>query len=184
MAGTHINIAAVKAEMRMHEEALIHAQKALNLLKRNFSPTPNMVIGLIIAYHNVGLQFEHLGDEEEATKHYQSGMELALEQLGRHHPLTIELAKAHKNAIEGDPVSPKIEVPLPLVLERPRFKPTERRYFSRNLMAPVTHKRNQFKSVSPRESDEVRAAKKSVSPRESEEIYNVRASKKIKNSWS
>ena len=36
VAGTHINIAAIKADMRMHEEALTHAQKALNLLKRNF----------------------------------------------------------------------------------------------------------------------------------------------------
>ena len=81
--------------------------------------------------------------------------------------MTVELTRAHRNALEGVPMRPKIEEPLPLVLERPRYKLKERRFYSRNQMVPIRYKRSQFKSVSPRES-----------------IRDIRAPKQIKNSWS
>ena len=101
VAGTHLNICAIKSQLNKHESALQHAKQALFLLSSpGFEFTPNSVTTLAIAYHNAGVEYEFLTETGEAAKAYHSGWELAKQHLGTSHPLTHSLEKSYRNVTE------------------------------------------------------------------------------------
>ena len=87
LAGTHLNICAIRSGLGAHDKALEHAKKAIRLLVS--SPTsPNANSTLVIAYHNAGIEFDFLGHPSEAQESYMLGYELAKQTLGVNHTLT------------------------------------------------------------------------------------------------
>lgn len=102
VAGTHLNICAIKSQLGKHESALQHAKQALYLLSASgLELTPNSVTTLAIAYHNTGVEYEFLLELEEAAKAYLSGWDLAKQHLGVSHPLTHSLEKSYRNVTDG-----------------------------------------------------------------------------------
>lgn len=107
VAGTHLNICAIKSQLGKHDSALQHAKQALYLLSAGFEFTPNSVTTLAIAYHNTGVEYEFLMEVEEAAKAYLSGWDLAKQHLGGSHPLTHSLEKSYRNVTDGKGKSEK-----------------------------------------------------------------------------
>lgn len=99
LAGTHLNICAVYSLMNQHEKALGHGVLAIKFLKEAYEEDKEIgtLTSLIIALNNTGFEYELLKDYEGAQSIYKSGFELASKNLGPEHPVTLALAKAHKN---------------------------------------------------------------------------------------
>ena len=94
LAGTHLNICAIRSGLGAHEKALEHARKAIRLLGTSPSDSPNTYTSLVIAYHNAGIEYEFLGRHSEAGESFSLGYGLAKKRLGAAHPLTQNLKKA------------------------------------------------------------------------------------------
>ena len=88
LAGTHLNICAIRSGLGAHGKALEHAKKAIRLLVSSTSVSPNANSTLVIAYHNAGIEFDFLQQSSEAIESYSLGYELARQTLGQNHPLT------------------------------------------------------------------------------------------------
>lgn len=102
LAGTHLNICAIKSQMGDHQEALMHAQAALHLLaSASLTPSPNMLTTLVVAHHNAGVELEYLQQGQKAVEQYREGFETARENLGPAHPLTTSLQSSYFQALEG-----------------------------------------------------------------------------------
>jgi tetratricopeptide (TPR) repeat protein len=94
LAGTHLNICAIRSGLGAHEKALEHARKAIRLLASGPEDSPNTYTSLVIAYHNAGIEYEFLGKHNEATECFTQGYSLAKRRLGAVHPLTQNLKRA------------------------------------------------------------------------------------------
>lgn len=94
IAGSHLNICAILSMEGEHERALRHALKSLYLLKNNFNSQPGLISTLIIAYHNVGSEYEHLLQFSDAADCYRRGWELSKDHLGLKNQLTNTLKKS------------------------------------------------------------------------------------------
>lgn len=99
LAGTHLNVCAIHSTLSRHEVALKHAYLALNLMK-DAEMTVNNSATLAIAYHNAGVEEEHLKNPERAAELYTSGYSLACSQLGHSHPLSISLKDSIREITE------------------------------------------------------------------------------------
>lgn len=98
LAGTHLNICAIRSGLGTHDKALEHAKKAIRLLVSSATASPNTNSTLVIAYHNAGIEFDFLQQSAEAIESYMLGYELARQTLGLNHPLTETL----KQCCEGE----------------------------------------------------------------------------------
>jgi tetratricopeptide (TPR) repeat protein len=94
IAGTHLNMCAIQSELGRHEDALVNAAQALNILSKEYDPSPNAISTLIIAYHNLGVENEFLNQKGEAMDAYKLGLELAAEKLGPNAELTVNLRES------------------------------------------------------------------------------------------
>lgn len=73
LAGTHLNICAILSQIGDHYKALSHALKALNMLKSNYSEDSSLLTTLLVAYHNAGVEYELLSQNNEANSIYKKG---------------------------------------------------------------------------------------------------------------
>ena len=105
VAGTHLNICAIHSQLSKHSEALHHAYEAYKLVEgvtaQPQSPTrTNAVTTLIIAFHNIAVELEFLGQVQEAVGFYEKGLAAAVLELGREHGLTRSLQDCKAAALE------------------------------------------------------------------------------------
>ena len=105
MAGTHLNLCAIKSHLNNHDDALNHALKAINIIQRNYSGHKDFTTTLVAAYHNTGVEYQFLNRKIEANNFFRQGYELALRKLGKEHNLTKSLenyvANQRKNQLEA-----------------------------------------------------------------------------------
>lgn len=110
LAGTHLNICAIKSQLGNHQQALQHALEALRLLGSCLqTPSPNQVTTLVIAHHNAGVELEYLRQGEQAAETYRQGLDLANKHLGIAHPLAASLQRSYLTALDRRdvPISPR-----------------------------------------------------------------------------
>lgn len=110
LAGTHLNICAIKSQLGNHQQALQHALEALRLLSACLqAPSPNQVTTLVIAHHNAGVEMEYLRQGEQAAEAYRQGLDLANQHLGIAHPLAASLQRSYLTALDRRdlPASPR-----------------------------------------------------------------------------
>ena len=105
VAGTHLNICAIHSQLSKHSEALQHAYEAFKLVEGVTAQPPspsrtNAVTTLIIAYHNIAVELEFLGQVKEAVEFYDKGLGAAVGELGREHGLTRSLQDCKTAAME------------------------------------------------------------------------------------
>ena len=105
LAGTLLNICAIRSQLGKHETALAEAQKALDVLSQVEELTPNSVTTQSIAYHNAGMELEHLGRIAEALDMFHVGWEFAKCELGDTHPLAESLCKSYYRLVESRAVA-------------------------------------------------------------------------------
>jgi len=102
LAGTHLNICAIKSQLGDHQQAYKHAQAALALLSSAaLAHSPNLQTTRVVAHHNAGVELEYLQQSQRAVDEYREGLEVARENLGPGHPLTVSLQKSYFQALEG-----------------------------------------------------------------------------------
>ena len=77
MAATHLNICAIHSQLDAHAQAHSHCVAAVNLLEFDWDESENTATTIIIAYHNLGIESEHLGRTSEAAHAYRTGFTIA-----------------------------------------------------------------------------------------------------------
>jgi hypothetical protein len=143
LAGTHLNVCAIQSTLGCHDVAITHAYAALELLK-NAEETANAAETLAIAYHNAGVEEEHLKNYEKAAEMYGRGWKVACRQLGPNHSLTASLKTSYHVVAE---TRPKIGVRYVKDMRLPSLP----RKKGRSLDASY-HRHNSRSGVSSRES--------------------------------
>eukprot|EP00439_Symbiodinium_sp_Y106_P077563 s9_g16.t1 len=103
LAGTHLNLCAVLSKLEKHDKALQHALVALDMLNKKIDKVDTQASQddytiLSIAYHNVGLEREHMQQWDQATIAFRTGYEVAKRFLGESHALTVTLLN-NSNAV-------------------------------------------------------------------------------------
>jgi len=103
LAGTHLNLCAVLSKLEKHDKALQHSLVALEMLSKKIEVGDNKATQddytiLSIAYHNVGLEREHMQQWDQATIAFRTGYEVAKRFLGEGHALTVTLLN-NSNAV-------------------------------------------------------------------------------------
>mmetsp|Transcript_22345 Transcript_22345/g.69455 ORF Transcript_22345/g.69455 Transcript_22345/m.69455 type:complete len:926 (-) Transcript_22345:139-2916(-) len=98
LAGTHLNLCAILSKLEKHAKAVQHALCALELMSKVVTASDTGVMSedytvLAIAYHNVGMEREFLGQWDQAATAFQNGFQVAKRLLGENHPLSITLEK-------------------------------------------------------------------------------------------
>ena len=93
-AGAHLNICAIKSALNYHEQALNHALTAIQLLKLKKAEN---AYSLVVAYHASGLEYQFLNFPLKAVSCFDQGYEIAVQKLGKMHPLTVNLEKSIKD---------------------------------------------------------------------------------------
>ena len=73
LAGTHLNICAILSQIDDHHKALSHGLKAMNILKVKFVEDNSLLVTLLIAHHNIGVEYEFLNQMSDAYNTYQKG---------------------------------------------------------------------------------------------------------------
>lgn len=125
VAITHLNLCAILSQLGQHRRALEHAQAAVlhcqeQLLTgslrageadgddgggddgdegdRADEATAGRIVVLGIAYHNMGVEEEHLGHGEAALEWYRKALRLAREHVGEDEPMTEQFRASHRGA--------------------------------------------------------------------------------------
>jgi len=98
LAGTHLNLCAVLSKLEKHTKAFQHALCALELMSRvvsssNAGASAEDYTVLAVAYHNVGMEREFLGQYDQAATAFQNGFQVAKRLLGESHPLSLTLER-------------------------------------------------------------------------------------------
>jgi len=95
-AGTHLNLCALLSQMGKHQEALQHAQLALNILEVQGPPPPGgeskSESMICVAYFNMGAEYEHMKKMTEAFWAYDRAYQSCLSELGEEHPLSQQIS--------------------------------------------------------------------------------------------
>ena len=99
LAGTHLNICAIKSKAGQHREALDHALEALQLLQGPEANT-TQVTTRVIAHHNAAVELEHLALVQQAVDMYKAGIRAGKDSLGPDHPLIASLQKCYYGALD------------------------------------------------------------------------------------
>lgn len=97
LAGTHLNLCAVYSQLGDHDKALENAIQALDILSSCREKKTNLLETLMIAYHNVGTENEHLNQRKNAIHFYKKGYDLSSKFLGLDHDLTEMLRISFEN---------------------------------------------------------------------------------------
>jgi tetratricopeptide (TPR) repeat protein len=108
LASTHLNISAILSSMSRHENSLTHALAALKTLQTTNIRSTNYMVSVVIAYHSIGVENEHLKKYSEALSAYKLGWEIAERELGAEHKLTETLRKSF-NRGASVPIMPTVK---------------------------------------------------------------------------
>lgn len=99
LAGTHLNICAIKSKAGQHREALNHALEALQLLQGPEASATQLTTR-VIAHHNAAVELEHLALVPQAVDMYKAGLRAGKTSLGPDHPLITSLQKCYYGALD------------------------------------------------------------------------------------
>lgn len=95
---TYLNACAIESSVGRHDRALGHAQTALIRLqerrerrKKEEEKEEDYVIALAIAYHNIAVEQEYLGNVALSSRGYRKAASVAQENLGPDHRVTQSL---------------------------------------------------------------------------------------------
>ena len=91
IAGTHLNLCTIYSMVEEHPQALSHGLKALKLLAVCVQESESYIFSLIIAYQNIGYEYECISEYNSALKYYRKGLKISLSQLGKDNPITQKL---------------------------------------------------------------------------------------------
>jgi tetratricopeptide (TPR) repeat protein len=94
-AGTHLNLCALLSQMGKHQEALHHAQLALNMIEAQGPQQGGESNGesmICVAYFNIGAEYEHMKKTSEALWAYDRAYQSCLNELGEEHPLSQQIS--------------------------------------------------------------------------------------------
>jgi tetratricopeptide (TPR) repeat protein len=94
IAGAHLNICSILSQQNEHSKAIRHGLRSIFLLKSVYRDQPKHVPTLIIAYHNVGTEYQALGHMEDAEDCLRVGLKISQEYLGPQHNLTTTLRRS------------------------------------------------------------------------------------------
>ena len=97
ISGAHLNICSILSSQGDHIKAIRHGLRSIFLLKSVYRDQPKLVPTMIIAYHNVGTEYQLIGQMDDADDCFKVGLKLSTEQLGPQHSLSLTL----KNALSG-----------------------------------------------------------------------------------
>jgi tetratricopeptide (TPR) repeat protein len=110
LATTHLNLCAIFSSLGKHSKAISSCFSALKYLQgyENDNKTKDQVLNsLIAANYNLGVEHEILRKYEKSLKFYQTGFNLASENLGLQNPMTLKLKdslqhiKTHSNSLNS-----------------------------------------------------------------------------------
>lgn len=87
----YLNLCAIYSGAKDHESAVKHGLTALILLQKETPLPDNYISTLVIAYHNVGVEYEYMKKINDSVDCYKKGWDLARGRLGLNHPLTISI---------------------------------------------------------------------------------------------
>lgn len=107
ISGAHLNICSILSQQGDHGQAIRHGLRSVFLLKSVYKSQSKLVPTLVIAYFNVGNEYQYLGQSTDAEDCFKIGYKIGFEELGPQHHLTTTL----KNACNGNArrVSPNYE---------------------------------------------------------------------------
>ena len=95
IASSHLNICAILSNLRKHEEALIHSEKASKLLESarlNCPDNTRILSNLVISYYNSAVELEFLGKFQECFDNYTLAYKVCRE-IRNNHPLLYSIEK-------------------------------------------------------------------------------------------
>merc|ERR1711893_416550 len=100
----HLNICAILSQLNKHDLALHHAMKALILIQDELLSLPDTQTNngepgphesrqtvMIIALHNIAVEYEYLKQYESALLTYQKSRDFAFKLLGEAHPFSVKM---------------------------------------------------------------------------------------------
>lgn len=90
-AGTHLNICAIKSIIKQHDQALSHALTAIKILEKG---KLQLSSSYVVALHAAGIEYQWLNLPLKAMKFFDKGYEIAVQKLGRKHPISLSLENA------------------------------------------------------------------------------------------
>ena len=88
IANACTNLGVAYSDAGQHLKALYMAVKAVKALEAGRRATPATITSYVIAAHNVGVEYEHLGQTRQAREYYNKALDAARECLGEAHELT------------------------------------------------------------------------------------------------
>ena len=126
ISGAHLNICAILSQQGDHSKAIRHGLRSVFLLKSSYKTQSKLTPTLVIAYFNVGNEYQFLGQSEDAQDCFKIGYKISLEELGPQHSLTNTLKNSLGNNFrkmspnyekigkiyERTSVSPKLRLPI------------------------------------------------------------------------
>ena len=87
----YLSLCSNFSSLNDHEVALRYGLTGLMLLQKEF-PLPEVLVPItVIAYHNVGVEYEYLSKVQDAVDSYYKGWTLAKTRLGLTHSLTLSI---------------------------------------------------------------------------------------------
>ena len=161
MAATHLNMCAIHSKLDNHQSAHAHCKQAVSLLEFDWDADENTATTIIIAYHNLGIESEHLGRHNDAANAYRTGFTMASSKLGLTHTLTRNL-KASYNEVRSHGRTPErsrelFESPVPgsflpklhtaTTIKKPKHRPTLSYSFESGKLAKHSVPRKQMKNT-------------------------------------
>jgi IQ calmodulin-binding motif/Tetratricopeptide repeat len=104
----YLNICSLYSSSQDHEQALRHGLTGLLMLQKEPNLPDKYVCNLVVAYHNVGVEYEFLNRIDEAADCYEKGWELAKTRLGLSHNLTLSIKNSLVTTANHKPKLPEI----------------------------------------------------------------------------
>ena len=95
----HLHLSSLLSQWQEHEEALRHGLKALALLKRTSTCTTESLESTVIAFYNIGVEYEFLKEFKDAEECYLKGFRFAQAHLGPSHKLTLQIKASIQDLI-------------------------------------------------------------------------------------
>lgn len=170
LAGAHLNICSIYSQQGDHVKAVKHGLRSIFLLKNVFREQPKHLPTMVIAYHNVGTEYQLMGQFEDSEDCLRVGYKISSQFLGPQHNLTVTMkntlnsltsrGKSSNYDYFSKYASPKIRLPTvsaksrsasresrkslqrPYIYDHYPTKPTERDFYTRK--TNVSRNKNRF----------------------------------------